>query len=120
MLKLRHEFFSDIFRRKAGCRHELGFKYGADRLDATVEVGSHPTVDRVQHPALAVDDIAGAPFAPASIQRLRGRTKLGYEIVRRVVRIELASLPAPESQEGCFIVTQYDLGIGTTDEPKPL
>jgi hypothetical protein len=66
------------------------------------------------------EDLTGIALVPASVQILGCNTKLNDEIAGQILRIDLAALLPPETEQGGFIVAQDGPRIRSTDEITPL
>ena len=62
------------------------------------------------------DNLAGIAFVPVAVEVLGDRPKLNNEIIRQVLRLYLASLLAPQPQQGLFVIPHDDAGVRAADE----
>jgi hypothetical protein len=60
--------------------------------------------------------LAGIALVPESVEVLGGLAELDYEVAGEVLGLGLTALFPPEAQQGCFIVTHDDAGVGVTDK----
>ncbi len=63
-----------------------------------------------------LDRLSGRALIPEPVERLGGDPELDDEIVRKVLRLDLAALLAPQPDEGRLVVAHDDPGIGTANE----
>jgi hypothetical protein len=71
-------------------------------------------------PPLDIDNhLAGMGLIPAPIKLLGRQPELDDEIVRQVLRFDLAAFFAPEPKKGVLIVAHDDSRIRAADERSP-
>ena len=86
-------------------------------LDHAVEGGRHPSLDRMKHLALHLgDDLAGIALVPVPVEVLGHGAELDDQVVRQVLRLDLAALFPPQPEQGGFIVAHDDPGVRAADE----
>ena len=117
VLELGHVLFGrDFFGERPG-QHELGFEYRFRALDDPVEGRRHPGNGRMLDPPLDVcDAVAGIAFVPGAVELLGGGPELHDEVAGQVLRLGLASLLPPKPNQGGFVVSHDDPGVGAADE----
>jgi hypothetical protein len=85
------------FFREIPGQHELGFEYGSDGLDPSVERSAHPSMDWVTNSALDFGHLQAAAFlVPLPVQVFGHRAELNEEIARQVFRLDFAALFLPQ------------------------
>jgi hypothetical protein len=117
VLELRHVFFrSRLFRERPG-QHELGLKESPGCFDPSIQSGHHPPQRRMPDLPLDIGEgLASIGLIPTPIQVLRGQAELDDEVAREVLRLDLAPLHPPQSEEGRLIVAHDNPGVRATDE----
>src|SRR5579864_1959094 len=81
-----------------------------------IERRGHPTKDGMAEVALDIRyHGAGVALIPGPVERLGGDAELRDEIVREVLRLDLAALFAPKANKGGFIGTHDDAGVRAAD-----
>ena len=114
-------FSAAAFLRERPRQHELGLEDRAGPLDHAVEGGRHPALDRMKHLALHLgDDLAGIAFVPVPVEVLGHGAELDDQVIREVLRLDLAALFPPKAEQGGFIVAHDDPGIRAADEAAPI
>src|ERR1700738_5307728 len=63
-----------------------------------------------------LDHLPGVTFVPIPVERFGRYAKLHYEVVRKVLGLNLAAFFLPEVCQGGFVAPHYDPGIGAADE----
>src|SRR5262249_47192456 len=72
------------------------------------------------NPALNVFDfLARVALEPLPIEILGHAPKLDDEIAREVLGLGLAALLTPQADQGSFVTTHDDPGVGAADKPPP-
>ena len=72
-------------------------------------------------PSLHVlDDVPGVAFKPAPIEVLCNRTKLDDQIIGKILRLDLAALLPPQTDQHRLIAAHDHPGVGATDERTAL
>jgi hypothetical protein len=64
--------------------------------------------------------LPGVALVPAPVEILRDRPKLDSQVVRQILRLNLAALLPPKPQQGSLIVTHNDPGIRAANEGAPV
>jgi hypothetical protein len=69
------------------------------------------------HPALNVrDGLPGIALVPLPIEVLGHEAELDDKVGRQVLRPDLAALLLPQADQGLFVLSHDDAGVGTADE----
>jgi hypothetical protein len=67
-------------------------------------------------PLYVCKDLSRIGLVPAPVKVLGHNAKLNYEIAGQVFRLNLSTLPVPQTEEGGFIIAHDDPGIRAADE----
>ena len=97
--------------------NELGFKDCPGRFDPSIERSRHPAQHRTAYLPLHIrKDLTSIGLIPASVQLLGGNAKLDDDIAGQVLRLDLAALLSPQSQEGGLVLARDDPSVRAADE----
>ena len=101
VLQLRHMLCRSGFLRECPRQHELGLEHGASALDDAVQGRRHPAQSWMLYMLLDIPDHQpGIELVPAPIEVLGDRAELDHQIVRQVLRLDLAPFFPPQTEQG--------------------
>jgi hypothetical protein len=121
VLQLGHVFFGSGFLRERPRQHELGLEHRTPGIHQAVQGRRHPFVDGVVDPPLDVPDgVASVALVPTSVELLSDGAELDDQIVREVLRLNLAALLARQANEVDFVVAHDHPGVRAADETTPI
>ena len=114
-------FSAAAFLGETPGQHELGLKDRSGPFNPAVESGRQIADQRVPNPLLDVgDNLAGVAFKPMPVEVFGDPPKLDNEVAGQVLRFGFAALLPPKPEQGRFVRTHDDPGVGAADEMPPI